>query len=51
MLTTILELVKWAETEKLDPAQVIQGHFLEKDSQISRSQAASLIERAKTQLG
>jgi hypothetical protein len=51
LLATILELVRWAEAEKLDPMQVVQDYFLEKDSRITRSQATSLIERAKTQAG
>ena len=49
MLATILELVRWAEAEKLDSVQVVQDYFLEKDSRITRSQAASLIERARLQ--
>lgn len=48
-MATILELVRCSEAKKLDPVQVIQDHFLEKDSRIKHSQAVSLIERANTQ--
>ena len=51
MLATILELIRRAEAEKLDPVQVVQDYFLEKDSRITRSQVATLIERAKAQAG
>jgi hypothetical protein len=46
---TLLHIIHWAKSERLDPAAAVQEYFAEKDSRLTLSEAGRWIARLESE--
>jgi hypothetical protein len=46
---TLLQIIHWAKSERLDPAAAVQEYFAEKDSRLTLSEAGRWIARLESE--